>query len=140
MNGQPPLVRVPSQGSFKRDFLYVRDTVEAYLAMFHGLSHEEVHGQAFNFAMGGSWTVLDVVRKLQALLGREDLEPDIVPQEHGEVLHQQVSADKARRLLGWEPQYSLEEGLRETVEWYRQYLGADLASVPVLREAASAAH
>lgn len=140
MNGQPPLVRVPPNGSFRRDFLYVRDTVGAYLSMFHGLAHPEVHGQAFNFAMGGSWTVREIVRTLQALLGREDLEPDLVPQQHGEVLHQHVSADKARRLLGWAPRYSLEEGLRETVAWYRQYLASDLpASVPMLQEASSAA-
>jgi CDP-glucose 4,6-dehydratase len=139
--GEPPLVRVPARGDFMRDFLYVRDAVGAYMAMFHGLDAGVARGQAFNFAMGGSWTVLQVVRMLQRLLLREDLEPHVIPAAHGEIFHQQVSAQKARRLLGWAPRYSLEEGLEETVAWYRQYLdGTDSheARAPLSTEAAAA--
>jgi CDP-glucose 4,6-dehydratase len=139
--GEPPLVRVPARGDFMRDFLYVRDAVGAYMAMFHGLDDGVARGQAFNFAMGGSWTVLEVVRMLQRLLLREDLEPHVIPAAHGEIFHQQVSAQKARRLLGWAPHYSLEEGLEETAAWYRQYLdGTDSheARAPLRTEAAAA--
>ncbi|WP_163998107.1 NAD-dependent epimerase/dehydratase family protein [Pyxidicoccus caerfyrddinensis] len=122
--GQPPLVRMPPQGDFMRDFLYVRDAVRAYMAMFDGLDAGMARGEAFNFAMGGSWTVLDVVRTLQRLLHREELVPDVLPASHGEIFHQHVSAEKARRLLGWAPRYALEEGLRETAEWYREHLSA----------------
>ncbi|PTL76903.1 NAD(P)-dependent oxidoreductase [Vitiosangium sp. GDMCC 1.1324] len=137
--GEPPLVRVPAQGDFMRDFLYVRDAVQAYMAMFHGLDAGVARGEAFNFAMGGSWTVLEVVRTLLRLLHREELQPHITPAAHGEIFHQHVSAQKARQLLGWAPQYKLEEGLEETIAWYRQHLaGGDVSSDPVRLEHAQA--
>lgn len=108
------------------------DTVFHLAALFDGLDAGVARGEAFNFAMGGSWTVLDVVRTLQRLLHREDLVPDIHPASHGEIFHQHVSAEKARRLLGWAPRYSLEDGLRETAGWYREYL--DPTASPALSE------
>jgi CDP-glucose 4,6-dehydratase len=119
LNEEAPVVRVPKEGgSFKRDFLYVKDLVGAYLAMFWGLDHPQTHGQAFNFALGGSWTVLEIVQKLQALLGREHIEPQIVLKEHTEILSQHMSFNKAQQMLHWLPRYSLEQGLQETVAWY----------------------
>ena len=72
--------------------------------------------------------VLEVVRRLQRLLHREELEPHLTPATHGEILHQHLSAEKAHRLLGWAPRYSLDEGLDETVDWYSQYLMETRAS------------
>jgi CDP-glucose 4,6-dehydratase len=133
--GEPPIVRSPPRGDFMRDFLYVRDAVQAYMAMFHGLDAGVARGQAFNFAMGGSWTVLEVVKRLQRLLHREELEPLLIPATHGEILHQHLSAEKARQLLGWAPLYSLEEGLEETVAWYGQHLMETHASPVAMRPA-----
>jgi CDP-glucose 4,6-dehydratase len=137
--GEPPLVRVPPRGDFMRDFLYVGDAVRAYMAMFHGLDAGVARGQAFNFAMGGSWTVLEVVKMLQRLLQREELEPHLTPAAHGEIFHQQVSARKAREVLGWAPRYPLEQGLEETVAWYRQHLASASAPVIPVREERSQA-
>ncbi|HBB31780.1 MAG TPA: sugar dehydratase [Cyanobacteria bacterium UBA8803] len=121
---EPPTVRIPSQGDFMRDFLYVKDGVNAYTSMLAGLARPEVHGQAFNFAMGGSWTVMEVVQKLQKIMDCEHIEPLVEQASHGEIWHQHVSAEKAQRMLGWTPQYSLEEGLVETVDWYTNFLSS----------------
>ncbi|MBW4562756.1 MAG: GDP-mannose 4,6-dehydratase [Mojavia pulchra JT2-VF2] len=129
LKNEPPIVRVPTQGSFMRDFLYVKDAVNSYVAMFKGLENPDVHGEAFNFAMGGSWTVLEIVQKIQRIMNREDIEPMLVPQTHGEIWHQHVSTQKAQKVLGWTPYYSFDEGLRETVEWYVEFLcGSVLAN------------
>jgi CDP-glucose 4,6-dehydratase len=127
---EAPLVKMPIEGSFKRDFLYVQDAVSTYISMFEGLSRKEVQGEAFNFAMGGSWTVLEIVEKVQKIMGCEDIKPKIVSQTHGEIFHQHVSTEKAESVLGWTPKYSLEAGLAETVEWYTNFLQP--AAVPVV--------
>ena len=124
LRDEPPLVRMPAQGSFMRDFLYIKDGVNAYISMLEGLESPEVHGEAFNFAVGGSWTVLEVVKKIQQLMNCEDIEPLILNQDHGEIWHQQVSTEKAQRILGWTPRYSFDAGLTETVEWYLDFLSS----------------
>lgn len=121
-NHRPPLVKMPSQGSFKRDFLYVKDAVSSYIAMFEGLTRKEVQGEAFNFAMGGSWTVMEIVQMIQRLMVCEDIQPRVVAQTHGEIFHQHVSTVKAEQMLGWTPSYSLEAGLTETIQWYTDFL------------------
>jgi len=124
LKNEPPLVRMPAQGSFMRDFLYVKDAVNTYISMFEGLANPDVHGEAFNFAMGGSWTVLEIVQKIQQIMNRHDIEPMLVPQSHGEIWHQHVCTQKAQNILGWTPRYSFEEGLRETVEWYLEFFSS----------------
>jgi CDP-glucose 4,6-dehydratase len=55
-------------------------------------------------------------------MGREDLEPDIRDTARGEIPSQYLDAGKAHRILMWKPRYSLDEGLRETITWYRNFL------------------
>jgi CDP-glucose 4,6-dehydratase len=56
------------------------------------------------------------------IMRRTDLEPVIQNNTNNEIVEQSLSSEKARTLLGWIPQYSLEKGLEETVSWYRGYL------------------
>ena len=67
-------------------------------------------------------TVLELVGRLLKLMG-SGLEPDIRNEASNEIRHQYLSAAKARRVLGWGPLFTLDEGLRRTVEWYRNFLG-----------------
>ena len=55
------------------------------------------------------------------ILNREDLKPVILNKTDGEIRHQYLSVQKAKELLGWKPKYSVEEGLVETVNWYREF-------------------
>jgi CDP-glucose 4,6-dehydratase len=124
-----PLVRVCNNESFRRDFVYVKDIVRAYMTMFKGLARPETHGQAFNFGTGKSWTVEEIVQKIQSYMHLEPVEFLVEHRSHGEILHQQLSAEKAKRELGWTPTYSLDEGVIETINWYQQFFSKRKSSM-----------
>jgi CDP-glucose 4,6-dehydratase len=120
LRGEPPTIR--SDGKFVRDFLYVDDGVDAYLTLAEQLSQRpELAGHAFNFSANEPTEVLDLVRRIVRLVGSR-LEPVILNQASNELRAQHLSADKARRLLGWAPRVSLDQGLVHTIDWYRALL------------------
>lgn len=92
------------------------------MALFHGMDRPDVWGQAFNFGTGLCLAVPDVVAKIQRFMRREHTVPLSEPSERREILHQQLSSDKAKERLDWTPVYSLEKGLPETIEWYTRVL------------------
>ncbi len=120
LSGRAPVIR--SDGSPERDFLYVEDAVAAYLAIWEALGRGQGRGEAFNAGGGKPHTVREVVSLICGLAGGS-VEPDIrgagVPP--GEIDRQWVDAGKLRALTGWEPEVTLEEGLRRTIEWYRAH-------------------
>ena len=120
VDGRPPVLR--SDGSPQRDFLYVEDAAAAYLAIADGLDREEVRGEAFNAGGGRPHPVGDVVAMI-AQLAETDVEPEIrgTGNPAGEIDRQYVDSTKIREVLGWEPSVDLEEGLRRTIEWYREH-------------------
>ena len=117
---QPLVIR--SDGTYVRDYIYVKDAVWAYMRLAECLQDERVRGEAFNFSMESPMTVLEMVATIQKLMGCEDIPPIIQNQAVGEIRSQYLSAAKARRRLGWRPRYTLEEGLQETIRWYREFL------------------
>lgn len=119
--GQRPVVR--SDGSYTRDYVYVEDAVAAYLRMGETLDRDEVRGQAFNFGPSEPHTVRQVVTALQQLMGREDLEPEVCNGARSEIRHQYLCSDKARRMLDWQPRFTLEQGLSRSLLWYREFFG-----------------
>lgn len=121
LRGESPIIR--SDGTFVRDYFYVRDAVDAYLALAERLPEPELTGAAFNFGTEKPLSVLEVVDALLELMGRADLEPTVLGEATHEIREQYLDCAKARRVLGWEPRYTLEEGLRETIVWYDQWLG-----------------
>ena len=80
-----------------------------------------MHGEAFNFSNELQLTVLDLTRKILQLMRREDLEPVIMNEATGEIKRQYLSAEKARRVLQWSPNYTLEQSLAETIDWYKRF-------------------
>jgi len=120
--GECPIIR--SDGSYIRDYFYVEDGVRAYLMLAEQLAAKrELAGEAFNFSNEVQVTVLDLVREVLRVAGREDLEPCVLGEAQHEIRHQYLSASKAREVLGWRPQFDLSEGLARTWEWYRDFLG-----------------
>ncbi|MEQ9483876.1 GDP-mannose 4,6-dehydratase [Coleofasciculus sp. F4-SAH-05] len=115
-----PIIR--SDGSYIRDYFYVKDGVLAYLHLAEQMERQEIWGEAFNFSNELQITVLELVEKIIRLMDRKELEPLILNQVKNEIIHQYLSAQKARQLLNWEPEYSLDEALKETIDWYRAFL------------------
>lgn len=116
---QRPIIR--SDGGYIRDYIYVMDAVEAYLLLAEKMDRPEVRGEAFNFSNEIQLTVMDLVKKVLKLMEREDLEPMIKDEAKGEIRHQYLSSHKARSLLDWRPHYTLEDGLLETISWYKDF-------------------
>lgn len=121
LDGERPLIR--SDGTYARDYVYVRDVARAYMDLAGGLERDGLGGQAFNFGVEQPLTVLQLVDLIRRLMEREDLEPVIQDRASGEIHDQWLSSRKARELLGWEPRYTLESGLGETIDWYRAFHG-----------------
>jgi CDP-glucose 4,6-dehydratase len=122
LRGQRPVIR--SDGKFVRDYFYVDDGAAANLVLAEQLSRDNrLWGQAFNFSNESQVTVLEVVDRILKTMG-SDFEPDVRNEAVNEIREQYLSAAKAREVLGWKPLFTLDDGLRHTIDWYREFLGA----------------
>lgn len=119
LHGERPVIR--SDGSFVRDYIYVKDAVRAYMRLAERLETPEVRGEAFNFSPERAVTVLELVEALQRIMNCQHLQPDVRDEAKGEIQSQYLCAEKARSVLSWSPSFALEDGLRETVVWYGEY-------------------
>lgn len=116
---QRPVIR--SDGQHIRDYFYVEDGAEAYLALAEALMDDpSLGGQAFNFSNELQITVVGLVKRILSLMGAS-LKPLILNEAPNEIPRQFLSAEKARRVLGWEPRYNLKDGLARTIKWYREF-------------------
>lgn len=104
-------------GEQTRDFTYVANIVDANLAAANAAP--EAVGQVFNIAGGRRISVNELITTLNKILGTT-ITPSYAPPRPGDVLHSLADIEKARRLLDGTPRVELTEGLRHTVEWYRQ--------------------
>jgi CDP-glucose 4,6-dehydratase len=121
LRGQRPVVR--SDGLFIRDYFYAEDGAIANMILAERLAADpQLRGQAFNFSNETQSTVLELVDRILALLN-SDLRPDVRNEASNEIRHQYLSAAKAKRLLGWQPLFTLDEGLSLTIAWYKDFLG-----------------
>jgi CDP-glucose 4,6-dehydratase len=120
--GERPIIR--SDGQYIRDYFYAEDGALANMLLAERLaSNRDLRGQAFNFSNEIQIGVLDLVRQILTMMG-SSLQPDIRGEATNEIRHQYLSAAKAREVLGWRSQFTLEEGLRRTIGWYREFLSS----------------
>jgi CDP-glucose 4,6-dehydratase len=120
LRGERPVIR--SDGHYIRDYFYVEDGAAAYMLLAERLAADRsLSGAAFNFSNEVQTSVLDLASLVLRLMG-STLEPDVKNQATGEIRRQYLSAEKARTVLGWRPAFSLEDGLRRTIDWYRHFL------------------
>jgi len=120
LNGERPQIR--SDGRSVRDYIYVEDAVSAYLCMAKGLDVAGIAGEAFNFSREEPLTVLEVYEHVCLSLTGSYVEPEVLNTATHEIQSQFLSSNKAREKLGWKSEYSIEEGLRRTADWYKDLL------------------
>jgi CDP-glucose 4,6-dehydratase len=120
LQDERPIVR--SDGTFVRDYFYVRDAVAAYLALAEHMPGDDFNGRAFNFGTETPVSVLELVDVILRLMGRTDLAPVVLNQASHEIPRQFLDCTRARTLMDWRPGHSLEDGLNETIAWYEAWL------------------
>ena len=119
LRGEGPVIR--SDGNSVRDYFYVEDGAAAYMLVAERLNCDgQVQGQAFNFSNELQITVLELVEKILGRMG-STLRPEVRNEASNEIRHQYLSAERARRVLGWHPLFGLDEGLGRTIEWYTEF-------------------
>jgi len=114
MNNQSPLIN--GDGEHSRDFTYVSNAVQANIsAMF--TTNKEAINQVYNIACGEQTSLNQLFNQLKQIAG-SDLEAKHGPDRKGDVKHSLADISKAKRLLGYNPEISVAEGLQKTMEWY----------------------
>ena len=132
LRGRAPVIR--SDGSPERDFLYVEDAVDAYLAICDALDGDEgrvpgeptvARGEAFNAGGGRPHSVRAIIDAVIRVSGHE-LTPDVrgTGTPSGEIDRQYVDSTKLRERTGWAAQVDLDDGVARTLAWYREHLDA----------------
>lgn len=120
LRGEAPVIR--SDGTFVRDYLYAPDGASGVLAAARAAwERPELRGEAFNFSAEEAFSVLEVVDRILELTGA-DLDPQIRNESVNEIPEQRVSSAKARKVFGWRPGHSFDEGLKHTIAWYTDHL------------------
>ena len=117
--GKRPVIR--SDGTYIRDYVFVEDGVHANMTLAENLHRPEIQGNAFNFSTGNRISVLEMVKKITALFP-STVEPLILNQAKGEIKDQYLSSEKAKRMLNWEAQHTVDQGLVKTIAWYKEFL------------------
>jgi CDP-glucose 4,6-dehydratase len=125
IRGDRPIIR--SDGKFVRDYIYIEDAATAYMLLAERLASDAaLRGQAFNFSNEIQVSVLELVELILRKM-KSSLRPEVLNQASNEIRCQLLSAEQARAVLKWRPQFTLESGLDRTLAWYREFLGAPAA-------------
>ncbi|HUT27837.1 MAG TPA: GDP-mannose 4,6-dehydratase [Methanomassiliicoccales archaeon] len=114
LDGKRP--QIFGDGEQTRDFTFVTDVVDAIRRC---ADCPDPKGEPLNVCSGSTISVNQVVRSILKAVGREDLQPEHLPPQPGDVDHTWGDNTKAKRLLGWEPKVMIDEGLRRFVDWYK---------------------
>lgn len=117
MNDETPTIN--GDGKQSRDFTYIENVIEANLKAC--LAPHEAAGNAFNIAYGGREYLIDIYHSLTKALGK-DIEPNFGPDRAGDIKHSNADISRAREMLGYEPDYDFESGLKEAIDWYVENL------------------
>jgi len=115
-----PIIR--SDGSFIRDYFYIKNGASAYVHLAEKMEDTKIHGEAFNFSNEQPLSVIEITQLILQVMGREDLKPEIRNEASNEIPEQWLSSEKAKKMLDWKAKFSIKEGLAETVEWYKELL------------------
>ena len=121
LNDEQPTMN--GDGKQSRDFTYIENVMEANLKACKA-SHDAA-GQAYNIAYGGREYLIDVYHELCNALGK-NIEPIFGPDRKGDIKHSNGDISKAKKMLGYDPDWSFERGIAAAIEWYKEQFVKDL--------------
>ena len=108
---------INGDGQQSRDFTYIENVIEANLKGM--LAPSEATGQVYNIAYGGRVFLIDLYNKLCELMGK-DIKPNFGPDRAGDIKHSNADIEKARKMLGYDPDYDFNRGIELTIDWYKE--------------------
>jgi UDP-glucose 4-epimerase len=111
LRNRPP--KIFGDGKQTRDFVFVEDVVSAAIL---ALTEKNAVGEIFNIASGKATIINKLVQILEKIMGKKNLKPVHKEPREGDIRHSYASIEKAKTLLGYEPMFSLEKGLKEIVQ------------------------
>lgn len=117
LDGEQPTIN--GDGKQSRDFTYIENVIEANLKAC--LASSSAAGEAYNIAYGGREYLIDIFYDLIEALG-VSIEPKFGPDRAGDIKHSNADISKAKALLGYDPEWSFERGIKAAIEWYRENL------------------
>lgn len=117
LHGEVPTIN--GDGRQSRDFTYIENVIEANLKAC--LAPHEAAGEVFNIAFGGREYLLDIYYNLTEALG-VNVEPHFGPNRLGDIKHSHADISKAKNMLGYDPEWNFERGIKAAIEWYRKNL------------------
>jgi CDP-glucose 4,6-dehydratase len=119
LKGRKLVIR--SDGKFTRDYVFIKDIVKAYLLLGQKIYQGHGSGEAFNFSNEKPLSVLEIVKNIYRLTSQRP-HFEVLNRASCEIKNQFLCSKKARKILGWKPETTLEQGLKETITWYRKHL------------------
>ncbi|AUN15277.1 MAG: SDR family oxidoreductase [Paraclostridium sordellii] len=117
LNDEAPTIN--GDGEHSRDFTYIDNVIEANLRAC--LAPKEACGKAYNIAYGGRVSLNELYEVLRSLLNK-DIKPIYGPNRKGDIKHSNADISSAKTLLNYNPSYSFEDGIKLTIEWYKDNL------------------
>jgi CDP-glucose 4,6-dehydratase len=120
IQGAQPEIR--SDGSFIRDYVYVMDIVDAYIHLAVETEKGRINGEAFNFSRDEPLSVMDLYKQICHAFNNSYVEPKILNSAQNEIKDQHLDSSKAKKVLGWKSNFTLTDGLTETINWYKTNL------------------
>ena len=117
LHGETPTIN--GDGKQSRDFTYIENVIEANLKAC--VAPKEATGEAYNIAYGGREYLIDIYYGLTKALG-VNIKPNFAPDRAGDIKHSNADISKARRLLGYDPDWSFDRGIQAAIAWYKENL------------------
>jgi dTDP-glucose 4,6-dehydratase len=128
--GEP--LTIHGDGSASRDWVYTSDTIKAVDLAIH-TSLDKVRGEVFNIGTGESYTVLQIAHELLNVFGLKEHDLHYMEDRYGQVQKHIAAYEKAKEILGFVPEISFEEGLKHTIQWYKENRGLWEKQIPLRR-------
>ena len=118
LQNENPVIR--SDGTYIRDYFYVEDTVDAFLTLAEALDRKEIQGNAFNFGPENPMSVIELVNKILKISDSK-MKPKILAEAKNEIKKQYLDCGKASKMLGWKAGTQIDDGLKKTISWYKEF-------------------